>query len=304
MSNQIPKTNSRVWLQVLLWGLVALYTFLIPDAIILYRFIETRFGSVITGKIPLFLVLIIGIAYVVYLRISNTSLKNLAYIIPCAIIVISIFILESNPNKRIHIPEYVVLSWLVYAALSRKYQGKGIFILIFICTSMLGVVDELEQGIHPGRFYGLSDMMVNSASALIGVFTILGLTKRKAAGWEWIRFLKKFTGLLWLILFGLTVVVLMCVNLFMVQASGGIFRGVYPEWLLALNILYLVITPVFVFYYRNRIRKNNQIPIDNNDSIGLPEQATAQLWVYPVLVILFYMHLLLVYISISGVIFK
>jgi hypothetical protein len=304
MSDQIPKTKSRVLPQFLLWGLIALYTFLIPDAIILYRFIETRFGSVITGKIPLFLVLLFGIAYVIYLRISNTSLKNLAYIIPCTIIVISIFVLESNPNKRIHIPEYVLLSWLVYAALSRKYQGKGIFILIFICTAMLGVADELEQGIHPGRFYGLSDMMVNSASALIGVFTILGLTKRKAASWEWMRYLKDFWGLLWLILFGFTSAVLMCIHLFTVQASGGIFRGVYPEWLLTLNILYLVITPVLVYLHKNRIRKNNQIPINNNDSIVLPEQATAQLWVFPILTILFYMHLLLVYISISGVIFR
>ncbi len=172
----------------MLWGLIAVYTFLIPDAIILYRFIATKFGIVFVGKIPLFLVLILGIAYVIYMRISNASLKNLAYMLPCAIIVIIIFMVESNPNKRIHIPEYVVLAWLVYAALSREYQGKGIFILIFVCTSMLGVVDELEQGIHPGRFYGLSDMMVNSASALIGVFTILGLTVRKTTGWEWIHY--------------------------------------------------------------------------------------------------------------------
>jgi hypothetical protein len=230
------------------------------------------------------------------------SLKNLAYLIPSAIIVLIIFSSVSNPNKHIHIPEYVLLSWLLYAVISRDYQGKGILILVFICTSMLGVVDELEQGIHPGRFYGLSDMLVNSASAMIGVFTIMGLRKVKANNWNWINHLKDFKGFLWLILFGLIGVILMCTYLFSVQAQDGIFRGIYPEWLLAWNVLYLVVTPCFVFFFRRTSQIGHQNLEDNSNVI--PKNITVQLWIFPVLTILFYMQLLLVYVSISGVNFK
>jgi hypothetical protein len=304
MSNPIPKIRSRVLQRGLLWGLVALYTFLIPNAIYLYRFIEAKYGSVFAGKIPLVLVIISGIAYMVFLRLSKMSWKKILYTIPCAVVIVIIFKLESNPNKNIHIPEYVLLAWLVYAALSRDYQGKGIFILIFIITSMLGFVDELEQGIHPGRFYGLSDMMVNSSSALIGVFTILGTTKLQAATWGWTGYLKKYKLLLWVILFGFAGAVLMCVHLFEVQAGGGIFRGVYPVWLLIWNVLFVVVAPLIFNIHRNTIQKQKQIITGSLDSTTLSESAMSQLWIYPILTILFYMHVLLVYVSISGVIFK
>ena len=197
-----------------------------------------------------------------------------------------------------------MLAWLVYAALSRDYQGKGIFILIFIFTSMLGFVDELEQGIHPGRFYGLSDMMVNSSSALIGVFTILGSTKLQAATWGWISYLKKYKFLLLVILFGFVGAVLMYIHLFTVQAQDGIFRGVYPVWLLTWNALYVVITPLIVYFQRNTSQRQKQVIASNPNSTALSELSTARLWIYPMLTILFYMHFLLVYVSISGVIFK
>jgi hypothetical protein len=164
----------------------------------------------------------------------------------------------------------------------------------------LGVVDELEQGIHPSRFYGLSDMLVNCASALIGVLTIMGLKKAKAADWSWTARLKEFMGLLGLILFGFVGAVLMCVTLFQVQAKLD-FWGVYPTWLWTWNILFLLLAPAMIVHYTSNLRKYHQI-IKDMKNIDLPEDVkTAQLWVFPLLVILFYMHALVIYVSISGV---
>jgi hypothetical protein len=208
------------------WVLVAFYTFTLPDVYIIYRNLVTFFGQDVAGKVPILIVVTAGIVYMISILISQKSLKNLLFLLPCGVIAFLIMTLVSNPNKHIHIPEYALMAWLLFAALSKDHKGKGIFILIFIYASLLGVVDELEQGIHPARFYGLSDMMVNSASAVIGVFTIMGLKKVIATDWSWTTHLKEFKALLWLNLFGFVGAVLICIYLFQVQASTD-FWGVY-----------------------------------------------------------------------------
>ena len=302
MRTKTVKPVSKNGLKVILWVLVAIYTFMLPDAIIVYRDIVGFFGQDAAGKVPVLIVVTVAIAYVIAILHSHKSLKNLLYLIPCAVIAILIMALVSNPNKHIHIPEYVLMAWLLYAILSKDYKGKGIFILIFIYASMLGVVDELEQGINPARFYGLSDMMVNSASAMIGVFTIMGLKKVIATDWAWTNRLKEFKSLLWLSSFGLISAVIMCVVLFRVQASG-VFWGVCPVWLWIWNILFLIMNPVMMLFYRGTLQKYHPIIEGEKVPALAPEVITARLWIFPLLVILFYMHALVIYVSISGVSF-
>jgi len=301
---QIPKmrTQSRlpgIPLNVILWVLVALYTFMLPDAIIVYRDIVGAFGKDAAGKVPLIIVVVVGIAYALAVVISQKSFKNLLFLVPCAIIAFLIMKLVDNPNKHIHIPEYVLMAWLLFAVLSRDYKGKGLFLLIFVYATLLGVVDELEQGINPARFYGLSDMMVNSASALIGVFTIMGLNKVTATDWSWVSHLKKYKTFVGLGIFGFTGMVIMCTYLFRVQTNGK-FWGVYPEWLLIWNILYLLLAPTIAVLW-SALQKNHQAAKDQKDSFQSSVMKTARLWIIPLLVILFYMHALVIYVAISGV---
>lgn len=288
------------YLKATWWILVALYTFILPDFFFIYSNIVTFFGQDAAGKVPFLIVAVLGIVYVIAIFVSQKSPKNLLFLVPCVVIALLIITLVSNPNKHIHIPEYVLMTWLLYAALSKDYKGSGLFLLIFTIASLLGVVDELEQGIHPSRFYGLSDMSVNCASALIGVFTIMGLKKAKAADWSWISRLKEFNVLLGLILFGFVGAVIMCITLFQVQARLD-FWSVYPIWLWIWNILFLILIPVMITHYMSNLRNYHQIKKDKK-KISLPEEVkTAQLWVLPLQVILFYMHALVFYVSISGV---
>jgi hypothetical protein len=290
----------RKYLKAAWWILVALYAFILPDFYIIYSNIVTFFGQEVAGKVPFLIVAVFGIAYSIAILVSQKSPKNLLFLVPCGVIALLIMTLVSNPNKHIHIPEYVLMTWLLYAALSKDHKGSGLFILIFIYASLLGVVDELEQGIHPSRFYGLSDMMVNCASSLIGVFTIMGLKKAKAADWSWITRVKEFNGLLGLILFGFVGAVLMCITLFQVQARLD-FWSVYPIWLWIWNILFLILTPVMIVHYTSNLHKYHQFKRDKKSFALLEEVKTAQLWVFPLLVILFYMNALVIYVSISGV---
>ena len=204
-----PKIDSRM----ILW-IINRRVHLISSrtSAIIYNAIVNSFGQAVAGKVPLVFVVIIGIIYVIAVFRTHKSLKNLLFLVPSAIIAVTIMTLQPNPNKHIHIPQYVLMAWLLFAVLSRDMDGKGLFILIFILGSMLGVVDELEQGVHPTRFYGWSDMLVNCASTLIGVFTIMGLKKVTARELDWITPLKESRAMLGLILFGFVGAVIMCAD--------------------------------------------------------------------------------------------
>jgi len=305
---QIPHLKTRlqevmalpsVVTRVILWALVALYTFMLPDAIIIYRDIVDAFGKAAAGKVPLIVVGAAGAAYVLAVILTHKSLKNLLFLAPCGIIAFLIMRLVDNPNKHIHIPEYVVMAWLLFAVLSKDYKGKGLFPLIFFYGTMLGVVDEIEQGINPARFYGLGDMTVNSASVLIGVFTIMGLIKSTATDWSWTSHLKENKASITLGVFGFTNIAVTCAYLFRVQADGK-FWGVYPTWLLAWNTLYLIATLTLALYQFVLYRRQAAGKTDHE--VAQPaEKRTVRLWIVPLLIILFYMNILVTYIAISGV---
>ncbi len=296
---KVNLNQSSTHRRVISWGLIILYTLFLPSAILVYRKLESLIGQQATGRIPLFAVISIGLVYSIYGFNKKRNLTHLLYLIPSVIISYIIIRNEANPNKHIHIPEYVLMAWLLYAALSNDYQGKGIFILIFICGSLLGVVDELEQGVHPRRFYGWSDMAINSSASLIGIFTIVGLTEQRAGDWAWRQNLKEFKGLVGLIAFGAVGAIIMCIYLFQVQALEK-FWGVYPVWLLVWNIIFIIAAAGMEIHRRKNLhpRRSNETKASEHPS------RTAQLWVYPPLAIIVFMHLIIVFVAITGTYFR
>lgn len=279
-------------IKVLLWFLIAIYTYNLPNARVVYNFLVETIGQELTGKIPLVLVAATGLIYLAILMITRRNLVNLLYLIPCGVIAYIIITLEPNPNKHIHIPEYVLMAWLLFAALSSEYKQADLLILIFILTSMLGVVDEIEQGIHPARFYGWSDMLVNSASALIGVLTIMGLTDLKKTDFSWKRYFRKDRLVLWGIGLGIISAIAMGYFLFEVQRAEK-FAGVYPGWLLIIGAVFVALAILIAV----RLIK----PEENRSISPLGEKKIARQWVLPALAILVYMHVMVFYIAVSGV---
>jgi len=282
------------------WGVIVVYTFLLPDAILIYRKIVDLFGRTTAGKVPLMAAVVLGGLYALIVFRQKKDWKNLLYLIPCGLITLAIFTLEPNPNKHIHIPEYVLMAWLLYWVLSKDLKGGQNLVLVFLYASLLGVTDELQQGVHPGRFYGASDMLVNASSALIGVFTILGLTRQGKSDWRWLRAIKRMKGLTWLAGIGMILVFLMCFHLFRVQADDE-FWGIYPTWLWVGNVIFLLLTFIgliryYAFLHQEEKRKAGKQVAAN--------AAEARLWVVPLLVILSYMQVLVVYLSIFRVEFK
>jgi len=72
------------------------------------------------------------------------------------------------PVKRVHVLEYMILVCLVRYTMSFHLQGRVLLFFSVLATIMFGLHDELLQGIHPSRTYGLRDMTVNGIAALGG----------------------------------------------------------------------------------------------------------------------------------------
>jgi hypothetical protein len=249
------------------------------------------------------MIIIFGSIYVLAGFLMQRNGRHIKFLIPGAIIVFAVLSLESNSNKHIHIPEYILLTGILYEAIALDYEGKGIFILIFVCASMLGVVDELAQGLHPQRHYGLGDMAVNSASALIGVLLLMGLRDPPRGDWRWISYLKGMQ--LWGVIafLGLSGAGLMCFYLKKVQINNG-FWGSYPIWLLGWNGIFLALSlgRGYAFFFNGYKRYRPSGAKDSSTRIDFMK--TVYLWIFPPLTILFIAQLLPIFLGLTGWDFK
>jgi len=287
MLTQSDNQKSRRIQRFVLWTLVAVYTLLLPFAISIYDAIVKHFSATTARQVPFAIILLLGLVYLAAIVKMKKGIKALVLLVPCTIIVYVFMVLEPNPNKHVHIPEYIVMAWLLFEALSLDYKGKGMLVLVFICSSLLGIVDELLQGVHPQRFYGWQDMVMNSAATVIGILTLAGLRTRPTGDWAWVGSLKQQKNSLGVMLLGIVGTILMCVYLLDVKAHQT-FWGVYPVWLLGWNGLFMLAGSIVIFYPKLL----GELAHSKNDrNPSSPGQAvTARLWTLCPLVILVVIH--------------
>ena len=259
MKTQKYPGNKTGKLRIVLWLSVAIYTFSLPYVIIIYDIISSRWSPAIAGLVPRIIIISAGAAYLFYSAKTHLSLRRTFFLIPCLIIAFFIVFLEPNPNKHIHIPEYVLMAWLLFEAIQIDYSGAGIFVLVFLASSLLGVFDEVMQGIHTTRHYGWHDMLNNSFSSLIGVLSLMGLRKNCGPGIDWIYQLKKMGGSLLIILFGLLNTGLSCLKLFKIKNHYDLWNF-YPDWLIALNTLFMIMAFVVLCQlYRHTMQCRDEV---------------------------------------------
>jgi VanZ family protein len=293
--------NKCLW-RFILWSTVVLYTACLPYAIFVYRSIVNQFSSQIAGRVSLFIIIVLAAIYTIVCIIKKKTTRCLIVLAISGIVVTYVMNFETNANKHIHIPEYILMSWILYRALALDYHGSGILLLVFICAAMLGVVDEIMQGIHPQRTYGWTDMIVDAAAGLIGCLSLMGLKQPTKGDWAWYGDLKHFRGTLAVISFGALTAVSMCSFLFNVRETDSFFNG-YPGWLLAGNGLFVAAClALIVFHWRQRLNYNTSGPATKLAVSGT--YTTAMLWVICPMTILMAMHALVLWVAVAGINFK
>lgn len=84
-----------------------------------------------------------------------------------------------------HMLEFMGLSFLIFNAVYSTWNLKLTPIIAFVGTSLYAITDEIHQIFVPGRAFQISDILVDSIGALIGVIAsfvtlkiILSIKKR------------------------------------------------------------------------------------------------------------------------------
>ena len=285
-----------------LWTAVVLYTAGLPYVIFVYRSIVNQFSPQVAGRVPVFMIIALAAVYAGICLIKKMAARGLIVLAVSGIIVMFVMNFETNANKHIHIPEYILMCWILYQALAFDYKGSGILLLVFICAAMLGVVDEIMQGIHPQRTYGGTDMVVDAAASLIGCLSLMGLKQPPTEDWTWYGDLKHLRGTVAVVSFGALTAVFMCRALFKVRDHGILFNG-YPGWLLAGNGLFAAAClALIVFHRRRRLSCGTSGPGAKPAAFGI--HPTAMLWVICPMMILTAMHALVLWAAVAGIDFK
>jgi hypothetical protein len=295
LTNNSYRLNQK---KIIPWIAVALYTASLPHAIVAYQAIVQHFPPQTAGRIPLFIIAILAAVYTAVCIRRKVALRCVIVLAASTVIVFLIVSFEDNANKYIHTPQYIIMIWLLYLALAVDYRGSGLLLLVFVCAVMLGIVDELLQGIHPQRTYGWKDMIIDAASSIIGILWLLGLKPSVKKNWTWCRDLKDFKGALGVLLFGAAVSVPMCIYLFDVGNQENFFN-VYPRWLLAANGFFIAAcAAVILFFWRQGQRAAAAAPEIGPSAHN--SRSTARLWIMCPLTILLCMQALVVWVAVAG----
>lgn len=133
-------------------GFLALAPLVLPPAMLLLALFLARRNR---GRAP----------FKAWVVVSGMALCLAALAVPDADIAI----------KRIHVAQYLLLSLAVRHALAVNTRGVELTVAGSLLGGLYGVHDELLQGLHPDRTYGLRDMLVNFLAASGGSLAWHGL---------------------------------------------------------------------------------------------------------------------------------
>jgi hypothetical protein len=75
--------------------------------------------------------------------------------------------LRDNAEEAMHLPQYGVLSLLLYRAFSRRYGDRGTYVCAALLGAFLGVFDEVIQWAVPRRTFEFRDMIINVVAVLL-----------------------------------------------------------------------------------------------------------------------------------------
>lgn len=232
-TNLLGKPNRHKWW----WLVIALYVLSLPYAIVVFNHLIALLSLDVARWLSWLVVLASGLIYVVACNRLNRGFHFLRFILPALVVVLAVVVVQPNPIKHIHLPEYALLALLLHLAFGTREIS---LFLIIVCTTLLGISDEIMQGINPARYFGVTDMLVNAAGAKLGCLAIAVFSHR---GFSLRADFHKFG----FVLFSVQLLALIfCLRILLDVQSVGDFAGVYPAGLLFINGLAVAATVLVI----------------------------------------------------------
>ena len=166
-----PMLNVRTFrrAEVAWYGLAVVLVLTFVNSFALWRWLDARLPAVALTAIPFILAspIVLWAMARLHRGVPRSRLPWIALALGLA--VVSFWITDPDfPAKRSHIAEYIVLALVVRRALAFRLDGGWLGLAAGLVAALLGVHDELLQGLHPARYFGVPDLAVNGLAAASG----------------------------------------------------------------------------------------------------------------------------------------
>ncbi len=154
------------------WWLVVVYTLAIFLTLPYVRGFWDLTGSLL-GPVREYLVVAgyLGVAGFVLFR------RKILFLSLIVVVTVAIYRFIPLPVERIHFIEYGIMGWLAYWAAGRSRKG---LLLALAYIIVMGILDEVIQGILPNRYYDTRDIVMNIIGGGLGVFLRYGIYQPNA----------------------------------------------------------------------------------------------------------------------------
>lgn len=112
----------------------------------------------------------------IILRRGAIGMRPVLLIMSLALALLGLALTDpAYPAKRIHVPQYILLALVLRRALSDHVGGATLNAATMVVTLIFGIHDEMLQGLHPSRTYGLRDIVVNGTAGASGALAAAGI---------------------------------------------------------------------------------------------------------------------------------
>jgi hypothetical protein len=165
-----PSRDSLVrdWLPVVAWTLFIYAS--IPLARAVQQWVTEHWTRAVFSWVVYACVAIGVLAAIGYLRRRAGQVARHQWIVLgvlAAIFSWGTWHLRANAEEAIHLPQYAVLSLLLYRAFSRRYADRAAYLCAALLGAFLGIFDEVIQWAVPRRQFGFNDIVNNVMSVVL-----------------------------------------------------------------------------------------------------------------------------------------
>jgi len=160
-----------------------LTVFIFSQSIGLWHLLVARAGSRVVDALPVTISALLAVVTIVVISRHRAAFSWPWAVASTAVFVVGLLSTDPEfPAKRVHLPEYFVLTAIVYwschSHMSRRLAVWGGVIL----SAMLGGVDEIIQGAMATRTFGLRDIAANTLGAFSAGLFLEALNRRSLWG--------------------------------------------------------------------------------------------------------------------------
>ena len=143
-----------------------------------WRWLSETFGGVGAMLVP-FVTAVCLLIFLFVVRLGNKERLKIYWLYLIVAVVLAGIALSlpdpKVPAKRIHVAEFMLIAFILRRGFCRWTNGIPLIVMTAVTGIVLGAHDELIQGLHPERYFGHRDIVVDGLSAIAGALAGHGL---------------------------------------------------------------------------------------------------------------------------------